>query len=55
MWALGKGENVWWLSRDLELGLEGRGGVEGLLMEVRGMQTCEPGLGDTFKGQSASG
>lgn len=41
------------MSRDLELGLEGREEVEGHLTEVQCMQICEPGLGVTFKRQSA--
>lgn len=35
MSALVKGENGWWMSRDLELGLEGRGGVERHLTGVQ--------------------
>lgn len=52
--ALVMGENGWWVSRDRELGLEGRGGEEGHLTGVRCEQNCELRHGDIFKRQSAS-
>lgn len=53
MSALVKRENGRWMSRDLELGLEGSREVERHLTGVHCVQTCEPGFGDTFKRKSS--